>query len=172
MSKKKIIILALAILVIIIAILFRVFSMASDGENKVEEALALTDKQADIEKDFESEGYTLENPNVILNPYGNSPLTALVIFETDDEEEVSITIKGKDELSTYEHTFDKGKVHYIPVYGLYAGTINDVLIKAGDDENTLKIKTDDLPDDFIIPTSVTKDESKLTNDLYFFYTFI
>ncbi len=168
MSKKKIIILALAILVIIIAILFRVFSMASDGENKVEEALALTDKQADIEKDFESEGYTLENPNVILNPYGNSPLTALVIFETDDEEEVSITIKGKDELSTYEHTFDKGKVHYIPVYGLYAGTINDVLIKAGDDENTLKIKTDDLPDDFIIPTSVTKDESKLTNDLYFF----
>ena len=45
MSKKKIIILALAILVIIIAILFRVFSMASDGENKVEEVLALTDKQ-------------------------------------------------------------------------------------------------------------------------------
>ena len=81
MSKKKIIILALAILVIIIAILFRVFSMASDGENKVEEVLALTDKQADIEKNFESEGYTIENPNVILNPYGNSPLTALVILK-------------------------------------------------------------------------------------------
>ena len=168
MSKKKIVILVLAILVIIIAVLFRIFSMANVGENKVKEALALTDEQADIEKDFESEGYTLEKPNVILNPYGNSPLTALVIFETDDNEEVSITIKGKDELSTYEHTFDEGKVHYIPVYGLYAGTVNEVVIKAGDSENTLKIETDKLPDDFVIPTSVVKDESKLSNDLYFF----
>ena len=56
MSKKKIIILVLAILVIIIAILFRIFSMASVGEYKVEDVLALTDKQADIEKTFESEG--------------------------------------------------------------------------------------------------------------------
>ena len=39
MSKKKIVILVLAILVIIIAVLFRIFSMANVGENKVEEAL-------------------------------------------------------------------------------------------------------------------------------------
>ena len=168
MSKKKIVVLVLAILVILTAVLFRIFSMMSDGDEEVNKVSVLIDKQANVEDDFQSEGYTLEKPNVILNPYGNSPLTALVIFETDDEEKVSITIKGKDELSTYSHTFDEGRVHYIPVYGLYAGVENEVVIKAGDEEKTLKIKTDNLPDDFILPTEVIKDESKLTNDLYFF----
>ena len=62
----------------------------------------------------------------------------------------------------------KGRVHYVPVYGLYAGSKNEVVIKVGDEENTLEIETDELPDDFIMPTKVTKNESKLTNDLYFF----
>ena len=168
MSKKKIIVLIVAVILIITLILFRVMSLASEGDNEVSYVSTLIEDQANIEDKFKSEGYTINNPNVILNPYGNSPLTALVIFETKDEESVSIRIKGKDELSTYSHTFDKGKVHYIPVYGLYAGRKNEVLIKAGDEENTLEIETDKLPDDFIMPTKVTKDESKLTNDLYFF----
>ena len=168
MSKKKIVILVIAVILIITLILFRLISLASEGDNEVSYASTLIEDQANIEDKFESEGYTLENPNVILNPYGNSPLTALVIFETDDEESVSIRVKGKDELSTYTHTFDKGRVHYVPVYGLYAGSKNEVVIKVGDEENTLEIETDELPDDFILPTKVTKDESKLTNDLYFF----
>ena len=168
MSKKKIIILVLAAIVIATAILFRLVSLASEGENEVKYVSALIENQANVEDTFESEGYTLENPNVILNPYGNSPLTALVIFETKQEEKASVTIKGKDELSTYTHTFDEGKVHYLPIYGLYAGVENEVVISIGDKEKTLKIKTDELPNDIILPTKVTKDESKLTNDLYFF----
>ena len=168
MSKKKIIILVLAAIVIATAILFRLVSLASEGENEVKYVSALIENQANVEDTFESEGYTLETPNVILNPYGNSPLTALVIFETKQEEKASVTIKGKDELSTYTHTFDEGKVHYLPIYGLYAGVENEVVISIGDKEKTLKIKTDELPNDIILPTKVTKDESKLTNDLYFF----
>ena len=168
MSKKKIIILVLAAIVIATAILFRLVSLASEGENEVKYVSALIENQANVEDTFESEGYTLENPNVILNPYGNSPLTALVIFETKQEEKSSVTIKGKDELSTYTHTFDEGKVHYLPIYGLYAGVENEVVISIGDKEKSLKIKTDELPNDIILPTKVTKDESKLTNDLYFF----
>ena len=168
MSKKKIIILVLAVIVIATAILFRLVSLASEGENEVKYVSALIENQANVEDTFESEGYTLETPNVILNPYGNSPLTALVIFETKQEEKASVTIKGKDELSTYTHTFDEGKVHYLPIYGLYAGVENEVVISIGDKEKTLKIKTDELPNDIILPTKVTKDESKLTNDLYFF----
>ena len=168
MSKKKIIILVLAAIVIATAILFRLVSLASEGENEVKHVSALIENQANVEDTFESEGYTLETPNVILNPYGNSPLTALVIFETKQEEKASVTIKGKDELSTYTHTFDEGKVHYLPIYGLYAGVENEVVISIGDKEKTLKIKTDELPNDIILPTKVTKDESKLTNDLYFF----
>ena len=168
MSKKKIVIIVLAIFVVILAVLFRVISLFNDGENEVLQVSALIDKQTKLEDDLESEGYTLDKPNVILNPYGNSPLSALVIFETEASEEVKVTIEGKDELSTYTHTFDKEKVHYLPIYGLYAGVENEVIISAGDKEKVLKIKTDDLPDDFIVPTSVFKDESRLTNDLYFF----
>ena len=168
MSKKKLIIFVLAVIVIATAILFRLVSLASEGENEVKYVSALIENQANVEDTFESEGYTLETPNVILNPYGNSPLTALVIFETKQEEKASVTIKGKDELSTYTHTFDEGKVHYLPIYGLYAGVENEVVISIGDKEKTLKIKTDELPNDIILPTKVTKDESKLTNDLYFF----
>ena len=168
MSKKKIVIIVLAIFVVILAVLFRVISLFNDGENEVLQVSALIDKQTKLEDDLESEGYTLDKPNVILNPYGNSPLSALVIFETKVAEEVKVTIEGKDELSTYTHTFDKEKVHYLPIYGLYAGVENEVIISAGDKEKVLKIKTDDLPDDFIVPISVFKDESELTNDLYFF----
>ena len=168
MNKKKIIVLILAILVIIVFVLFRIISLINTSKNEVSYVSSIVEKQKGVEEEFESEGYTFDSPNVILNPYGNSPLTALVIFETDDEEEISVTIKGKDELSTYTHTFDEGKIHYIPIYGLYAGRENEVVISNGDKENTLKIKTDELPDDFVLPTKVTKDESKLTNDLYFF----
>ena len=168
MNKKKIIVLILAILVIIVFVLFRIISLINTSKNEVSYVSSIVEKQKGVEENFESEGYTFDSPNVILNPYGNSPLTALVIFETDDAEEISVTIKGKDELSTYTHTFDEGKVHYVPIYALYAGRENEVVISNGDKENTLKIKTDELPDDFVLPTKVTKDESKLNNDLYFF----
>ena len=168
MDKKKIVVLVIAVILIIILVLFRVMSLVSEGDSEVSYVSTLIEDQANTEKKFKSEGFTIDNPKVILNPYGNSPLTALVIFETEDEESVSIKIKGKDKLSTYTHTFDKGRRHYIPVYGLYAGRKNEVIIKAGDKENTLEIETDELPDDFILPIKVTKDESKLNNDLYFF----
>ena len=168
MDKKKTVVLVIAVILIIILILFKVMSLVSEGDNEVSYVSTLIEDQANTEKKFKSEGFTIDNPKVILNPYGNSPLTALIIFETEDEESVSIKIKGKDELSTYTHTFDKGRRHYIPVYGLYAGRKNEVIIKAGNKENTLNIETDKLPDDFIMPIKVTKDEDKLTNDLYFF----
>ena len=168
MDKKKIIILVVAIIVIIIAILFRLISLASSANNEVEYVSSLIENQEKAENKFDSEGYTFDNPNVILNPYGNSPLTALVIFETAKEEKISVVIKGKDKLSTYSHTFDEGRRHYIPIYGLYADMENEVVLKMNDKEKVLKIKTDKLPDDFILPTKVTKDEDKLTNDLYFF----
>ncbi len=168
MGRKKIVLLSVVVLVVIIVLIFKVFSMVGAANNEVSYALSLVEKQADTEEAFESDGYTLENPNVLLNPYGNSPLTALVIFETDKESEVKIEIKGKDVLSTYSHVFPKDKIHYIPVYGLYADYNNEVLIEVNGEQKVLNIKTDKLPDDFILPSKVIKDESKLSNDLYFF----
>ena len=168
MNRYKKIIIILAIIVILLAILFRIVSLTGRANNEVKYVSSLIEKQEKVEDKFESDGYTFENPKVILNPYGNSPLTALVIFETEKEEEIKVTINGKDELTTYSHTFDKSKRHFLPIYGLYAGEENEVVFSLGDKEKKLKIKTDKLPDDFILPTKVYKDEDKLNNDLYFF----
>ena len=125
-------------------------------------------EQSEKEKEIKSTGYTIDSPNVILNPYGNSPLTALVVFETEDEVSPEVTIVGKDELSTYTHTFDKGTKHYLPIYGLYADYENTVIIRYGDVRKELSIKTEALPEDFVLPEDIFANKEKLTNDLYFY----
>lgn len=167
MNKKTVIVLVAAVVVVIITV-FRIFGMQTEGENEVENVVSLMEKQIQDENKLEISGYTLDDPNVVLNPYEISPLTALVIFETDEEVSPEVTIHGDSDLTTYTHTFAKGTEHYLPIYGLYAGRENKVTIKCGDEEKELTIKTDELPDDFILPTSVKKDESKLSNDLYFY----
>ena len=167
MNKKTVIVLVAAVVVVIIAV-FRIFGMQTEGENEVENVVSLMEKQIQDENKLEISGYTLDDPNVVLNPYEISPLTALVIFETDEEVSPEVTIHGDSDLTTYTHTFAKETEHYLPIYGLYAGRENRVTIKCGDEEKELTIKTDELPDDFILPTSVKKDESKLSNDLYFY----
>ncbi len=138
------------------------------SSKKVEEVVSIIEKQEKLESNLSASGYTFDNPKIVLDPYENAPLSALVMFETDREEEVTITVVGKDELSTFEQTFEATREHYIPVYGLYADTLNEVVIKIGDEEKTLNIQTDPLPEDFILPKKVEADKDKLTNDLYFF----
>ena len=167
-NLKKIIMIILAIIIIASIIGLLILNNISTARGELKLTLSLRSEQQELEEGFTSEGYTLDNPNVIVDPYNNSPLTALVIFETAKKEKVKITIEGEDDLTTYTHEFDKEKVHYIPVYGLYAGKENTVVIECGNEKKELKIKTEELPDDFILPTSVKKEESKLTNDLYFF----
>lgn len=165
---RKIVLIIIAIIFVASAITLLILNNLSTETKLLAVSDSLRTKQEKLEEKFTSEGYTLENPNVIVDPYDNSPLTALVIFETEKSEKVKITIEGKDELTTYTHEFAEEKVHYIPVYGLYAGKENTVVIECGNKKKELKIKTEKLPENFILPTSVKKEESKLTNDLYFF----
>lgn len=125
-------------------------------------------KQNEIEKKLQEDtAYTYENPKVIVNPYGNSPLTALVIFETKDLTAPSITIQGKDKNTTFTNTFVPGKTHILPVYGLYPGIENKVILKVNNNTIELKIKTDKLPEDMIIPTNIEAIKNELSNELYF-----
>lgn len=80
---------------------------------------------------FSDGEYSFEDPLVILNPYGTSPLTALVIFETEELTRISIRINGKTEDTSIYHTFDGfDTLHEIPIYGLYPGAANVVDIIA------------------------------------------
>lgn len=119
------------------------------------------------EKYLKKTDYSFEQPKVILNPYEISPLTALIIFETNDSATITVTIKGKDEKTDITNTFTPTKKHIIPIYGLYADTKNEVIIQNGKKKKTIYIQTEKLPKDFILPTILEKDEEELNNDLYF-----
>lgn len=166
-KKKLIIIVSVLILVLLLGIIL-VLRSFNFSKNVVSSTTSMIALQTSYEEGFTTAGYTLDNPNIIVNPYGNSPLTALVMFETEEEVAPEVTIVGKDDLSTYEHTFEKSKIHYLPIYGLYADYTNEVIIKCGDVRKTVEIKTETLPEDFILPSDVYKDEEYLTNDLYFY----
>ena len=99
------------------------------------ESYHILDEQEQLEGNIEWEGYTFEHPNVMLDPYENAPLSALVLFETSEEVAVRVTIKGKDENTTYSYEFDKAYVHMLPIYGLYPSCMNEVIIEAEGKEN-------------------------------------
>lgn len=166
-NKKKIYIIS-GIIIGILILTYIIIDVLYLNYELLEVEKSMVTKQFEIEKEFTSKGYTIDEPNVILDPYKVSPLTALVIFETETEVTPRVTIKGKDNLTTFTHLFGTGKTHYLTIYGLYPDKENEVVIEFSGVSKTLKIKTNPLPDDFIKPTSVKADKSKLSNELYFF----
>ena len=166
-NKKLIYGIIVFVLLILIVILY-VFHQQSVNHQEVALVDSLIKEQEEKEQQFAIEGYRIDEPNIIVNPYGNSPLSALVLFETDEAIAPTVTIVGKDELTTYTHTFDEATQHYLPIYGLYADYNNEIKIEYGDNSTTIYIQTDPLPEDMILPTEVTADKQQLTNDLYFY----
>ena len=93
------------------------FTAAQDVANQTYDA-ALKNKQ-----------YTVDNMYSKVNPYGTSPLSALVIFQTDKPATVSYTVAGKDDATAISNTVaGNTKQHKVPVVGLYAGQANDVTL--------------------------------------------
>ena len=176
-SKKPVkrIIAIVFLIILLIGVLATLFWVTLGG-NMNSQAVAVADniiaKQTEVEQDITADGYSIDQPNVIVNPYGNSPLTALVAFHTDRQVAPTVVINGKDELSTFSHTFEPATDHYLPIYGLYAGTDNQVTISYSDNgqttTKTINVTTDPLPNDLALPTEVIADKTQLTNDLYFF----
>ncbi len=168
MKKKYLKILVVIVLAIILGVVLWTFLNQREGVKIKEDTLV---KQYWLEYnyllDFTEADYTLDDPKVILNPYEISPLTALIMFKTETEEQVQLTVVGKDEHTTISHTFDNNKEHILPVYGLYADYENTVIIKVGEIEKEITIQTDPLPDNFVLPTNITSNKNYLGNELYF-----
>lgn len=110
---------------------------------------------AQIQKLLNDKTYTfktLDASNIIVNAYGNSPLTALALFVTDEKCSVTVTVKGKTDATDITSSVDKPtKSHRVPIVGLYPATDNTVTIQLLDenkkeiDAKTFIIKTDPLP---------------------------
>ena len=166
--KKKKILLTIFIFIILLVISLIILNRLNTNTKLIETKKSLISLQNEYEKDFSTSNYTIENPNVILDPYKSSPLTALILFETNDNVAPKVTVKGKDKNTTLTHTFNKSKKHYLSIYGLYANYNNEVIIEYKNIKKTINIQTSKLPDDFILPTTVKADKNKLDNDFYFF----
>jgi len=111
-------------------------------------------REMDILKDYEAGTYTLQNPYVIQDPYQANPLSAVIIFETDQPSITQIFVEGKDDLVSFNYTYQQPKTHHeIAVLGLYPDSENTVRItvntETGDAQSVdLQLKTEALPIDF------------------------
>ena len=158
----------LSILIIFAVATSIIIYYRAEKVDRVPNAKNVLEEQNLLEKSIaEDTEYTYQNPKIMVNPYGNSPLTALVIFETNDLTAPSITVVGKDENTTFTNTFIPNKKHILPIYGLYPDTENKVILKVNNTVVNLSIKTDKLPKDIILPTNVKATKSELKQDLYF-----
>ncbi len=108
--------------------------------------------------------YDINNPNVVVNPYDVSPLTALVIFQTKDLSTATVTIKGKDGDDDIVNTFLPSKVHILPIYGLYPDYENTVIVNSSGEKKVLTIKTDALPSDV---KNIENVDTKEDSEFYF-----
>lgn len=149
-----------------IVIITIIGSFIVTGNIQIKEDKDILIVQSNKEVYFNVYGYNIDNPNVIVNPYGNSPLTALVMFESDNYSEVEITIKSKNGNSDISYKFNKDKYHMIPIYGLYADYDNTVIVKCEGKENIINIKTEKLPEDFIYIENIENGNFKFYNANY------
>ena len=112
-------------------------------------------------KEVNNKNNTLDEAYVELNPYEISPLSAVIIFNTTEKEEVRVYIN--DKLST---TLEPSYSHVVPVYGLYE-----------DYENIVKLETDTRSKEYTIKTEpsnieytldvVEKSENINEDEIYF-----
>ena len=144
MKKMYIFIIIFIVFILLVTVVGSIIVM---GNNSVSKSKDILNVQSNKEVYFNVYGYDIDNPNVIVNPYGNSPLTALVMFTSDNYSEVYITVKGKYD-NDINYTFAKDKYHLIPIYGLYADYDNTVIIRCEGSEKVINIKTNSLPEDF------------------------
>ena len=132
--------------------------------------------QNEIIKSLEKElgkKHRMEEPFIVVDPFNISPLTALVIFTTDEPTKISVSIKGDDEYTTINHSFEvMSRKHMVPIYGLYPNRSNKVEIIAENKDgiiktNVIEVKTDVLPSDISKVRVLVNKKEKVAKGLTF-----
>lgn len=128
--------------------------------------------QAEIEQqildDYEAQGKaSVASPFIVQDVYGNSPLTALVMFETGTATAVNVTIHGKDSSGDISYEVSGEETHHeVPIIGLYAGYTNKVTITAGSESVTVEITTEALPDSVETISKTASDGAQQVGQLF------
>ena len=128
--------------------------------------------QAKAEKEmlaeFEAGDYTLANPLVKLNPYLINPLAAVVLFKTEEEVAITVTVKGKTKAADFRHTFPKAKTHVLPILGLYNNYKNTVELTPYRGETTkLEIEVGDVVPNILVHCDTTPEYSQKLKHMFY-----
>ncbi len=83
-----------------------------------------------------------EHAKVILNPYGKTPLTALMLFKTKKKSGVRVTVKGRKGGRDYVQEIKTPKNrHRVAVFGLYPEAVNEVVVEILEKETVVSEQT-------------------------------
>ena len=122
--------------------------------------------------------HDFNNPLVVVDPYGMSPLTALALFITDEPTSVTVQVAGKTDDVSVGYTFSDYRTnHIIPVFGLYPDMYNLIELTATTQDGfteskILMIRTGALPEawpDSIISAGLERERLDIyeaTLDIY------
>lgn len=131
------------------------------------------EREQEIQEDFENGDYTIEEPLITQDPYGRSPLSALVSFESEAPMDLTVTVTGDTEEATISQTYKlENTDNHVPVLGLYPNRENQVILTADMEngetiETELTLSTDPLPNDMQEFTVGTADADQMAEGLTF-----
>lgn len=176
LKEDNILIIIPAIFVVLTIAAFMVYGFSEPTYAAVPKTLTTLDEQVISEQLFyekyQEKAHTISNPFVVVNPYQISPLSALIMFDTDTSEQYVLKIKGKTAEADLEYKTTLTTFHTIPVYGLYPDYVNVIELYEYDsdlDEKgvivaTFTIKTDPLQEGAFEPTEIQTTFSYFGND--------
>ncbi len=110
---------------------------------------------SELESYVNDKNITFDNPKVVVDPYNNSKLAAMIIFYTEEDTEIKLYINGH-----FITTMESGHEHIIPVYGLKEEYNNEiVIINNKNEEKKINIKTNKIDSSIMYKYNSTRDIS-------------
>lgn len=112
-----------------------------------------------VRREIQNKENTFSNPLILKNPYRLAPLTALLVFSTEDETSIKVDLNDR-----YFSEFEKSKEHLIPIYGMYPG-FNNLVVLTDDMGNskTITIETSEFTKS--VPT-ILQNNNTNPDDIY------
>lgn len=123
-------------------------------------------REQELERLMDEYHFTFETMLVVSNPYGLTPLCAVVLFETETDCYVRYTVRGKVPSCDFTYTTERFvSRHRVPVFGLYAAGQNPVNMELLDaDGKVLAERQFNVPGKKIPEKMVTMAESFHKNE--------
>ena len=113
-----------------------------------EELTTQTEINNKLNKIANDKQYSLNHAYVEVNPYKNSPLSGIIIFQTKEEEQIRVYVNNE-----YVTTMEASKKHIIPIYGLLS-----------DKDNTVRIESSTNYADYTLHTDKVEVDKNKSND--------